>query len=109
MTLTPTAIDGGNNAKVIRSDKLYAAYPNPFNPTTTIRFDLMQSENVQLLIFNVVGQKVATLYSGTLPSGTRSFKWNGKDFSGRSVSSGLYFYQLRTNSTVQTKSLIFLK
>ncbi len=109
MTLTPTVIDGGNNARVIRSDKLYAAYPNPFNPTTTIRVDLMQTENVQLLIFNVVGQKVATLYSGTLPSGTKSFKWNGKDFSGRSVSSGLYFYQLRTNSTVQTKSLIFLK
>ena len=109
MTLSTSAIDNGNNAKVIRTDKLYDAYPNPFNPSTTIRIELQKTENVQLTIYNVVGQKVTTLFSGNLPSGSKLFKWNGKDFNGRSVASGLYFYQLRTKSTVQTKSLIFLK
>ncbi|NMB81262.1 MAG: T9SS type A sorting domain-containing protein, partial [Ignavibacteria bacterium] len=85
-------------------------YPNPFNPTTNIRFSLPKSAVVSLIIYNALGQKVATLIEGKeYNAGNYNFTWNGKDISGRSLSSGIYFYQLNTNDFSVTKKMMLLK
>jgi protocatechuate 3,4-dioxygenase beta subunit len=89
---TPTAVPG--QGSVPSSFALDQNYPNPFNPSTSIRFSLPQQSTVVLKIFNLLGQKVATLAQGVRPAGTYQVSWNGTDDLGRSVGSGLYFYRL---------------
>jgi hypothetical protein len=69
-------------------------YPNPFNPSTRIRFTLPVASNVNITVFNLLGQDVATLVNALLPAGEQTTVWNGRDASGRSVASGIYFYRL---------------
>ncbi len=69
--------------------------PNPFNSGTVIRFALPQSAEVELTVFNLVGQKVATLVSGPRPPGTYQIQWDGRDDQERSLASGLYLYRLQ--------------
>ncbi|NNE45935.1 MAG: T9SS type A sorting domain-containing protein [Rhodothermales bacterium] len=84
-------------------------YPNPFNPSTTIELEVTSAGSVDLTIYNVLGQRVATLASGVLASGTYSFVWNGTDASGAAVASGLYLYQARVAGTVQTRTMALIK
>ncbi len=109
VTLTPTGISTGHNNLVIKTSKLYEAYPNPFNPSTTIRVDMAKAGQASLTIYNVLGQKVKTLFNGNINQGSKKFVWNGTDTHGKQVASGLYFYQLKTKNTVQTKAVMFLK
>ena len=106
--LRPTGIADPKPA-IIRSAKLYQAYPNPFNPTTKIQVEMAKTANASLIIYNVIGQKVKSLYNGKLEQGLRSFSWNGTDQAGQSVASGLYFYQLKTANYIDTKAVMFLK
>lgn len=108
VTLNPTGVEDGKDI-IVRSHQLFRAYPNPFNPTTTIRVEMAKTAEASLVIYNVMGQKVKTLHSGSLEKGTKNFKWNGTDNAGKQVASGLYFYQLKTQNNMQTKSVIFLK
>jgi hypothetical protein len=86
------------------------AYPNPFNPNTNIEFVVGKSGNIELAIYNAVGQKIRTLYSGNLPAGIYNADWDGKDASGISVSSGIYFYQLKAGSNfAETKKMMLMK
>ncbi|MBN2460819.1 MAG: C10 family peptidase, partial [Candidatus Cloacimonetes bacterium] len=71
---------------------LLGNYPNPFNPETTIRFTLAENSRVILVVYNCKGQKVRTLIDGQRDSGSHSINWNGRDDSGRKVSSGVYLY-----------------
>ncbi|MCD6249554.1 MAG: T9SS type A sorting domain-containing protein [candidate division Zixibacteria bacterium] len=84
-------------------------YPNPFNPTTMIEFDLPKSSAVRLEIYNITGQKVRTLVSGQLAVGRQSVEWDGRDTSGRRVSSGIYLYRLTAGEFVQTRKMLLLK
>jgi hypothetical protein len=86
---------------------LYQNYPNPFNAQTTIRFDLKNQSKVQLQIFNSVGELVETLVDQELGSGTHEviFDTNTKNH----LASGIYYYNLRTNKSSQTKGMILLK
>ena len=93
----------------INTDKLNGNYPNPFNPTTTISFSLPNEQNIELTVFNIKGQKVKTLYSGTADKGNHTMIWEGKDMNDKSVSSGLYFYKLKTNNNVLTRKMIMIK
>jgi len=96
------------NAPVILN--LKKNYPNPFNPTTTIEFSLNKSsENLNLEIYNVKGQKVKTLYRGKAEAGTHTFIWNGTDNSNNPVSSGIYFYRLKSDKKLETKKMLLLK
>ncbi len=83
---------------------LYPNYPNPFNPTTTIRYDLPQSAHVSLVIYNILGQKVATLVDGPQRAGK-----NRVVFDARSLSSGIYVYVFRSGGFTQIKRMLLLK
>jgi len=90
--------------------KLHQNVPNPFNPTTTIQFDLARDGQVRLQVFDVAGHLVRTLVNGAMTRGyNQSATWNGLDESGRRVPSGVYFYQLVTDELTATKKMVMLK
>lgn len=93
----------------IKPVKLYSNYPNPFNPTTNIKFAIDQASNVTLDIYNQKGQKVNTLVNGMREKGNHNVVWNGKDANGNQVSSGIYYYQLRSNNQTVTKKMVLMK
>jgi hypothetical protein len=84
-------------------------FPNPFNPSTEIRFRLEHSSTVELAVYNVLGQKIKTLASGSFPEGEHSVTWNGRDGLGSSLSSGVYFYRLRAENRVFTRRMVLIK
>jgi hypothetical protein len=85
-------------------------YPNPFNPTTSISYSLSEKGRVVLEIMNLRGQHVATLVDGVREAGSHSITWDGKNGFGHTVSSGIYFYRLRTDGGFNaTKKLVLLK
>jgi len=83
--------------------------PNPFNPSTSISYDLPRASNVQLEIYNVLGQKVRTLVSGYQEAGSQSIIWDGADNTGSSVASGVYFYRINAGEFNATKKMMMLK
>ena len=88
---------------------LVGNYPNPFNPNTTIRFNLAQQENVRLTIYNVRGQIVKTLVNGELEAGEHSVIWNGDNDSANNVASGIYFYRFETSVGTEIKRMLLMK
>ena len=84
-------------------------YPNPFNPATTINYSLKENSKVSLNIYNIKGQKVKQLISDQLSIGQYSVVWNGRDDNGKLVSSGIYFYKMKTYNHEQTKKMILIK
>lgn len=84
-------------------------FPNPFNPTTRIRFDLPFNENVQLRIYDILGREVRTLVNDRHDAGRYTVTWDGMNNMGRQVSSGVYIYHLRAGDYVSTKKMIMMK
>lgn len=84
-------------------------YPNPFNPTTTVEYDLPGDGNISLVIYNMLGQKVKTLYSGFQLAGTHRLQWDATDDRGNLLASGVYFYHLRVGDFLQTKKMMLLR
>jgi len=97
------------NNQVPASDIVLSNYPNPFNPETTIKFQLPQGGNTELSVFNTKGQLVKKLQSGHLDKGTHTVLWNGKDEQDRPVGSGIYFYKLKSASRIRSKKMLLLK
>jgi hypothetical protein len=89
--------------------QLHQNYPNPFNPTTTISFDLVNAGKVALNVYNVKGELVRTLAFGNYPAGQNSVTWKGKNDNGKSVSSGIYFYHMKTKEYNSFRKAILLK
>lgn len=88
---------------------LMPCLPNPANKSTKFSFSLSQNAKVELSVFNVLGQKVATLYKGSLTSGQHTINWNLKDAQDRFLPNGVYFYQLTDGSRNSTRRLLILK
>ena len=84
-------------------------YPNPFNPSTTISYSIGKAQNITLSIFNILGQKIATLFSGSQTAGHHNVLWNGKNSSGINVPSGIYFYNIHGSQGNVTKKMILMK
>ncbi len=107
----PKVIAGGGETTVLpKPTELFQNYPNPFNPTTLIQFNLERLEKVNLEIFNILGQKVRTILSGEeLAAGPYTFLWDGKDDKSRSLSSGAYFYRLKTPTYLKTNKMMLVK
>jgi hypothetical protein len=102
----PTGIVGKGIAYQL---KLYQNMPNPFNPVTTIRYELEKTVHVTLRIYDVEGRIVRQLVDKVQGRGQYSQLWNGRNRSGESVASGIYFYQLKAGREVRTKKMVLLK
>jgi hypothetical protein len=90
---------------------LHQNYPNPFNPTTTIRYAIPRTSRVTIEIFNIMGQRVATLAFKQQEQGEYQVLWNGRNSEGTQVASGLYFCRMQARSNVQgnTDNRTFMK
>lgn len=84
-------------------------YPNPFNPETSIEFILNQPGRVTVEIFNILGQKIKTVADKKFRSGLQTLYWDGKDENGKEVSSGIYFYRVKTDDMVKTRKMVLVK
>ena len=84
-------------------------YPNPFNPTTEIAFSMDKAADVSLTIYNVLGLKVRVLENASLEAGTHTYKWDGRDELGQSVSTGVYMYTLSDGAKSFTKKMALMK
>jgi len=93
--------------QITDSFELYANYPNPFNPSTTIKFRLNNQEKVQLRVFNSLGQLVTVLVNRELGTGVHEVIFNSSNYG--NLSSGVYYYQLVTETFSQTKGMILVK
>ena len=99
-----------SEVKLIPNDfSLQQNFPNPFNPSTEIRFDLPEEGHIELLVYNMAGQKVRTIESGNMKPGYHSMIWNGTNDKGTRVSTGMYFYSIQTNNFQAVKKMLFLK
>ncbi len=104
---SPTSIN--SKQEIVTDFHLFQNFPNPFNPKTTIEFQLPKSQEVNLTIFNTLGQKIRVLFSGYKEAGSYRYQWNGIDDNGSPVSSGIYFYQLKTNNFIDTRKMLLIE
>ena len=104
----PSAV-GDNASGPVLTFELAPNYPNPFNPETTIRYQVARSVKVNITIYNVLGQKVRTLVDAARPAGAHRIVWNGKDERGVSVPTGMYFYRMRAGDFVQVRKMLLLQ
>jgi len=102
---SPSAVD--ESAPI--SLKLIGNYPNPFNPSTTIEFSLHEAGFTELIIYNLAGQKIRELVSGTLSEGVHSVVWKGLNDSGSTVSAGVYLVRLTMGDAVTTGRMLLVK
>ncbi len=89
--------------------RLEANYPNPFNPTTTIQYQLAKSGQTRLTIFNSLGEEVRTLVNDHQSAGTYSATWDGRNNNGQLAASGIYIYMLRSGDFTESRRMAFLK
>jgi hypothetical protein len=109
-TITPSVGIESDEAELPIGDFiLYPAYPNPFNPSTTISFSIPTASYAELNVYNIRGQKVKTLVNGNIEAGHHRFSWNGKNDMGHSVSSGVYFFELQAGDRIEGNKIVFLK
>jgi hypothetical protein len=101
--------DVSDHDRLNYSFKLDGNYPNPFNPNTVIRFELPQSQNVSIKIYNVLGENVRELFNGELAAGMNELVWNGNNDSGNPVPSGVYIYKIESNGNVLSSKMILQK
>ena len=88
---------------------LHSNYPNPFNPVTTISYDLLEDVYVELSVYNVRGEKVTTLFKGNQYAGSYKLDWDGTDKTGKIVSSGIYFINITSDSYCKTNKMVFIR
>ncbi len=84
-------------------------YPNPFNPVTTIRYSVPKAAPVTIAVYDILGQKIRTLFSGTAAPGVHELQWNGRNDAGVQMSSGIYFYHLKGKDINLTRKMILMK
>lgn len=118
ITYRTVNVDEENHKSLPASFELSQNYPNPFNPTTQIPFHVSgkgqgargkPAIHTTLKIYNIRGQLVRTLVDEDLRSGKHKVKWDGKDYSNNEVSSGIYFYQLKTGEEKKTRKMVLVK
>ena len=106
---TSTGTEVVSDAKVPDRFCLGQAYPNPFNPSTTIQYEVPEASLVRIEVCNSIGQQVAVLVDGMRAPGYYQVHWNGRDAGGLSVASGVYFYRMEAKSFTNTRRLLLLR
>ncbi len=92
-----------------REYKLCQNFPNPFNPISSIKYQLPEPNTVKLVILNSLGQKVRTLINGNIAAGYHNVNWDGRDSFGNPVSNGIYLYHFEAGKFVKTRKMVFMK
>jgi len=100
-------ISNGNNMPL--SYKIHQNHPNPFNPVTTIRYDLPEDGLVNITIYDMMGRQISTLISGQQTAGYNIVQWNATNTFGEAVSAGLYLYTIHAGEFTQTRKMVLLK
>ena len=103
---TSTSTD---NLLIPEKFNLKDAYPNPFNPTTQISYDLPREEFVDLSIYDLTGRKVKSLVNENQSEGQKTIQWDATNDNGLSVSAGVYLYTIKAGEYTQTKKIVLLK
>jgi len=107
--LTRGTVSTTDEKTIPKGYKLYQNHPNPFNPTTTIQYNLPERADVQITIYDLLGRKVTTLVSETQDAGYKSVQWNATNSNGQQVSTGVYFYQIKADGFVETRKMVLLR
>ena len=106
---TATDINVEVNSNTPQNFRLEQNYPNPFNPTTTIKYELQNNSDVQIVIYDVLGNKIKELVNTKQSSGSHQVMWNGENKNGLRVNSGIYFYKMTANDFVAVNKVILIK
>jgi len=106
---TGTAEIDSDESLIPKEFSLYDNYPNPFNPTTQIAVDLPEAATTEITVWNIMGQKVATLYSGDLNAGHHTLNFDGRDSNGKQLTSGMYLYRVAAGKYNATKKMTLMK
>ncbi len=102
--LTETGVNDGAFAFRLEQNR-----PNPFNPVTTLAFEVPTAGAVELSVYNAAGKRVVTLLQGRVEAGRRSVTWRGVDDAGRPVASGVYFFRLELDGETVSRKGVLLK
>jgi hypothetical protein len=108
-TIRPASLPVRARGQYPSSLALHANYPNPFNPVTTIRYDLPKETLVRLVVHDLLGREISQLGEGTLPAGVHLVVWDGHDATGRAVPSGIYIARLTTPTQSRLIRMVLLK
>lgn len=107
--LPPTAVEETRGEALPGAFALRQNYPNPFNSHTVIGFDLPDGGDVDLALYDLLGQRVATLARGLRPAGTYALRWDGRDDGGQELASGAYLYRLRSGDRTEMRKLLLVR
>ena len=95
--------------QIVKSFQLLTNYPNPFNPMTSIRYEINAPGLVEIRIYDVTGREIRTLVSAQIDAGSYRVSWNGETSTGIKAAAGVYFYQLILNGSAETKKMLLIK
>jgi len=102
---SPTAVGGSSGV----AHRLYMNEPNPFNPSTSIRFTMPERAEIDLALYDAAGCRVAVVASGVYEPGEHVISWDGRDDTGREAASGIYFARLRAGDFEATRKLVLIR
>ena len=100
---------GSDDENVPIGFQLFPAFPNPFNPTTTLRFQLPTDMNAKMTVYDILGRKVAVILQDFTNAGTHAVQWSGTNRFGQSVASGTYFIVLEAGNLNQVQKVLLIK
>ncbi|MCU0645385.1 MAG: T9SS type A sorting domain-containing protein, partial [bacterium] len=104
-----TGVETADQPSIPANYNLYSCYPNPFNAATTIPFAVPKLSQVEIVVYNSLGQIVKRLTKGDYPAGNHRLEWNGSNDLNELVGSGLYFVMFKTDEFQQINKILFLK
>ncbi len=105
----PPDFDKPDRPMLTGETRLMSASPNPFNPSTTIAFELAAPGEVSITVYDVSGRMIRSLVNGRMPAGMHEVTWNGRDRNGATAASGVYFYRLIAGEILETRKMVLLR
>ena len=105
----PIFLDNDLRKSLPSNIKLSDNYPNPFNPSTTIRYDIPNDAFINIVIYDITGREISRPISKQQSAGYHSTVWKGTNQKGETQAAGIYFYQIQTKDFIKTKKMLFLK